>query len=128
MVGMEQILDRLVQSIRALDPVIGIGAVGAVVVLVMVLNRGARLRGEAEAPIARFSEFTRLQFMRAITSLPDAQGTWALRCGIAPDAPRADRLDRPSATRRSAKSSSVGELAGFLGRLPVPSSSRTRRA
>jgi DNA recombination protein RmuC len=56
MVGMEQILDRLVQSIRALDPVIGIGAVGAVVVLVMVLNRGARLRGEAEAQIARFSE------------------------------------------------------------------------
>ncbi len=55
---MEQILGRLVQSIRALDPVlaIGIGAVVAVVVLVVVLNRGARRRGEAAAQIARFSE------------------------------------------------------------------------
>ena len=55
---MEQILGRLVQSIRALDPVlaIGIGAVAAVVVLVVVLNRGARRRGEAAAQIARFSE------------------------------------------------------------------------
>ena len=55
---MEQILGRLVQSIRALDPVvaIGIGAVAAVFVLVVVLNRGARRRGEAAAQIARFSE------------------------------------------------------------------------
>jgi len=55
---MEQILDRFAQSIRTLDPVfaIGIGAVVAVVVLVMILNRGARLRGEAAAQIARFSE------------------------------------------------------------------------
>jgi DNA recombination protein RmuC len=55
---MEQILGRLVQSIRVLDPVlaIGMGAVVAVVVLVVVLNRGARRRGEAAAQIARFSE------------------------------------------------------------------------
>ena len=55
---MEQFLDRFVQSIRALDPVfaIGIGAAVAVVVLVMILNRGARLRGEAAAQIARFSD------------------------------------------------------------------------
>jgi len=55
---MEQTLGRLVQSIRVLDPVlaIGIGAVVAVVVLVMILNRGARMRGEATAQIARFSE------------------------------------------------------------------------
>lgn len=55
---MEQILGRIVQSIRALDPLfaIGIGAVVAVVVLVMILNRGARMRGETAAQIARFSE------------------------------------------------------------------------
>lgn len=55
---MEQFLDQFVQSIRALDPVfaIGIGAAIAVVVLVMILNRGARLRGEAAAQIARFSD------------------------------------------------------------------------
>jgi len=55
---MEQTLGRLVQSIRVLDPVlaIGIGAVVAVVVLLMILNRGARMRGEAAAQIARFSE------------------------------------------------------------------------
>jgi len=55
---MEQILDRFVQSIRALDPMFatGIGAVVAVVVLLMILNRGARMRGEAAAQIARFSE------------------------------------------------------------------------
>jgi len=55
---MEQTLGRLVQSIRVLDPVlaIGIGAVVAVVVLLMILNRGARMRGEATAQIARFSE------------------------------------------------------------------------
>ncbi len=57
-VGMEQILDRLVQSIRALDPelAIVIGAVVALVGLVMILTRAARMRGEAAAQIARFSE------------------------------------------------------------------------
>jgi DNA recombination protein RmuC len=54
---MEQLLDRLVHGIRALDPAlaIGAGAVVAVVVLAMLI-RGARLRGEAAAEIARFSE------------------------------------------------------------------------
>jgi DNA recombination protein RmuC len=58
MVGMEQILGRLAQGIRALDPALAIGAVAVVAVIVLLVNvaRGARMRGEAAAQVARFSE------------------------------------------------------------------------
>jgi DNA recombination protein RmuC len=58
MVGMEQILGRLAQGIRALDPALAIGAVAVVAVIVLLMNvaRGARMRGEAAAQVARFSE------------------------------------------------------------------------